>query len=325
MELVFLDRCDGSFRRGAYGTAGCSIGAGTNRGRRNGLVGSFHDRSGPTVGCLCNHRQLSYSTWLGGATNIHDIHHWHYFPRCCLLHTRLDSKNTIAAVRLVQSHIDGPSADLFVFVIWCLWHIPALLELLVGLALARNHAVLTVNSIQFVCDVNGLRSAAWYAPMAVGGLILATVSGFTLHLLSGKVALLASGLGYLISVVLFATIPPADPNYWAYVFPAMLGATLGVDVTYGVSNIFITTNLPKRRQGLAGAVINSVLFLGMSFFLGVADMVESSQKANTKPKGTYKAAFWLATGSAIISLVIIAAFVRIGKAKSDLTVDERAI
>jgi hypothetical protein len=160
--------------------------------------------------------------------------------------------------------------------------------------------------------------------MAVGGLLLATVSGFTLHLLPGKVALLFSGLGYLISVVLFATIPSDDPNYWAYIFPAMLGATLGVDVTYGVSNIFITTSLPKRMQGLAGAVINSVLFLGMSFFLGIADMVESSRKTKTNPKGAYKAAFWFATGSAIISLVIIAAFVRMGRARSELTIDERA-
>jgi hypothetical protein len=159
--------------------------------------------------------------------------------------------------------------------------------------------------------------------MAVGGLVLATVGGFTLHLLSGKVALLVSGLGYLISVVLFATIPSDNPNYWAYIFPAMLGATLGVDVTYGVSNIFITTSLPKNRQGLAGAVINSVLFLGMSFFLGVADMVDSSIQTGGKAKGTYKAVFWFATGSAIVSLLIIAAFVHIGKAKSDLTVDEK--
>jgi hypothetical protein len=188
---------------------------------------------------------------------------------------------------------------------------------------ARKPTILTLYSIQFVRNVIGLRSVAWYAPMAVGGLVLAAASGFTLHLLSGKVALLISGVGYLISVVLFATIPPDDPNYWAYIFPAMLGATLGVDVTYGVSNIFITTSLPKRRQGLAGAVINSVLFLGMSFFLGIAEMVESSQKQDLQIKGTYKAAFWLATGCASTSLVIIAVFVHIGKAKSELTVDER--
>jgi MFS family permease len=159
--------------------------------------------------------------------------------------------------------------------------------------------------------------------MAIGGVVLATVSGFTLHLLPGKIALLIAGLGYLVSVVLFATIPP-NPNYWAYIFPAMLGATLGIDITYGVSNIFITTSLPKRRQGLAGAVINSVLFLGMSFFLGVADLVESTQNTQTNPNEMYKAAFWFASGSAIISLIITVVFVHIGRAQSDLTADEKA-
>lgn len=156
--------------------------------------------------------------------------------------------------------------------------------------------------------------------MAVGGLLLATLGGFTLHLLSGKIALLIASSGYLVSVVLFATIPADNPNYWAYIFPAMIGATVGVDITYGVSNIFITTSLPKSRQGLAGAVINSVLFLGMSFFLGVADLVESTQMEDK----TYQAAFWFATGAAVVSIVVIAAFVRIGKAKSDLTTDEKA-
>jgi hypothetical protein len=161
--------------------------------------------------------------------------------------------------------------------------------------------------------------------MAAGGLVLATVSGFTLHLLAGKTALLISGIGYLVSVLLFAIIRPIRHSYWAYIFPAMLGATLGVDVTYGVSNIFITTKLPKHRQGLAGAVINSVLFLGMSFFLGIADMVESSQMKKGGQNGSYKAAFWFAVGCASVSLVIIAMFVQIGRAKSDLTVGEKAM
>jgi hypothetical protein len=153
--------------------------------------------------------------------------------------------------------------------------------------------------------------------MAVGGLVLATASGFKLHLLPGKVALLVFGPGYLIHVILFATIPSVDPKYWAYIFPAMLGATLGGDVTYGVSNIFITSSLPKRMQGLAGAVINSVLFLGMSFFLGFADMVESSQKIKMNPAEAYNAVFWFAPGSAFVSLIIIVAFVRIGKPRAN--------
>jgi hypothetical protein len=79
--------------------------------------------------------------------------------------------------------------------------------------------------------------------------------------------LVVSGICYVLCVLLFAIIPE-NPNYWAYVFPSMLCATLGVDVTYNVTNIFITTSMPKARQGLAGALINSLLFLGISFFLG---------------------------------------------------------
>lgn len=177
---------------------------------------------------------------------------------------------------------------------------------------------LTSSSIQNVVQVTGLLAAAWYAPMAAGGLVLAVVSGFTLHLISGKLALLISGLGYLLCVVLFAVIPAKDPNYWGYVFPAMLGATLGVDVTYGVSNIFITTSLPKNRQGLAGAVINSNIFLGISFFLGMADMIERYE-----PSDAYRSPFYFGVGAAVASLVIIICFVPIGRAKSDLTADER--
>ena len=61
-------------------------------------------------------------------------------------------------------------------------------------------------SIMDVICIFALRRTAWFAPMAAGGLIPATVGGFTLHLLSGKVLLVASGIGYVVSVLLFAII-----------------------------------------------------------------------------------------------------------------------
>ena len=42
----------------------------------------------------------------------------------------------------------------------------------------------------------------------------------------------------------------------------MIGATIGIDVTYNVANVFITTSLPQSQQGLAGALINSLVFSG---------------------------------------------------------------
>jgi hypothetical protein len=115
--------------------------------------------------------------------------------------------------------------------------------------------------MDIIC-ISALRTTAWFAPMALGGLVLATVDGFTLHLLSGKVLLVASGIGYVVSVLLFATCPERF-SYWAYVFPAMLSSTLGVDVTYSVSNVFITTSLPKHQLRLAGAVVWVIIFLGL--------------------------------------------------------------
>lgn len=103
----------------------------------------------------------------------------------------------------------------------------------------------------------------------------------------------------------------------------MLCATLGIDVTYNVSNIFITTSLPKSRQGLAGAFMNSILFVGISFFLGFADLAVA-MTADRGRKGSYKVAFQMGIALAGAALVIMFLGVKIGKAESDLTVDEKA-
>lgn len=175
--------------------------------------------------------------------------------------------------------------------------------------------------IEQVAGTGPLLTTAWFTPMCVGGLILATIGGLILHLLPGRILLLISGTAYILSTLLFAILPQSF-NYWAYIFPAMICATLGIDITYNVSNIFITTSMPKARQGLAGAFMNSLLFLGIAFFLSFADLAVSE----TEHKGqreSYKVAFWLATALSAVGLIIMFLFVKIGKASSDLTIDER--
>ncbi|KAK0704521.1 major facilitator superfamily domain-containing protein, partial [Lasiosphaeris hirsuta] len=168
---------------------------------------------------------------------------------------------------------------------------------------------------------SALQTATWFAPMAGGGIILATAGGFTLHLLPGRVLLIISGLGSVASVLLFALMPN-DANYWAWVFPAMVGSTVGVDITFLVSNIFITTNVPRRRQGLAGGLVYCVLFVGISFFLGLADMAVAEETRRRPDGWGHKVAFWFATASAALSLLIFAT-IKIGKAESEMTVEER--
>ena len=176
--------------------------------------------------------------------------------------------------------------------------------------------------METILGASPLLTTAYYLPMIVGGLILATVGGFLLHVLPGTLLLVISGIGFILSVLLFAIIPE-DPNYWAYILPAMICATIGVDVTYNISNIFITTNMPQNRQGLAGALINSLVFLGISFFLGIADIIATAT-AHLGLERSYKSAFWFGVGCAAFSLILLVLFVKIEKAKSDLTVEEKA-
>lgn len=104
----------------------------------------------------------------------------------------------------------------------------------------------------------------------------------------------------------------------------MICATIGIDITFNVANIFITTSLPKKEQGLAGALIMLVLHLGISVCLGLADIVNIGTLSKLGQKKSYQAVFWFEVACASTALVILVLFVRVKKAKSSLTVDEMA-
>ena len=166
-----------------------------------------------------------------------------------------------------------------------------------------------------------LQIVAWVTPMCVGGIIIATAGGFVLHLLSGTVLMILAGVCWVLAPLLFATMP-AGANYWAYVFPAMVLATMGIDISFNITNIFITTGLPKRQQGLAGAIINSNLHLSIALFLGLAEII-ANQTAGAGVKQSYRYVFWFEVGLAAIALLLMVAFVRVDRAKSEMTADEK--
>ncbi|KND91920.1 Drug resistance protein [Tolypocladium ophioglossoides CBS 100239] len=178
--------------------------------------------------------------------------------------------------------------------------------------------------IQLVLGKPALLTAVWFAPRAAGGLVLSIMSGLILHILPGRVLLIISGVSKVLAVLFFALMPD-NPNYWAWVFPAMLAEAACVDVLWTVSNVFLTTSLPRHRQGLAGAVISVTLFLGGALFLAVADVAKSQfQGAGMSLKMQYKGVFWIGVGAAGVAL-LTCCFIRLGKAGCALTVDEKQV
>jgi MFS family permease len=158
--------------------------------------------------------------------------------------------------------------------------------------------------------------------MALGGCIISTFGGFVLHLLPGTILIIIAGTSWIIAPLLFA-IAPQGANYWAYIFPSMICATVGIDITFNVANIFITTSLPQRQQGLAGAVIMLLLHLGIAVCLGFADIVNTYTVESLGTRLSYSAVFWFEVACAAIALVILVLFVKIKKAESEMTVEER--
>lgn len=190
-------------------------------------------------------------------------------------------------------------------------------------------------SIEIVLHAKPLQTAAWFIPLAAGGFFLAVAGGFVLHILSGRVLMTISSAGYFLCCVLFAVLPEQNDNnpstsflYWAYVFPAMLAGTIGVDITYNVTNVYISTAMPRRYQATAGALINSLLYLGIAFWLGIGDMAIATYLMNNgedslKPREQYQIAFWTGVGLSILAFFFIVA-VDFGRAGAQMTADEKA-
>jgi MFS family permease len=203
-------------------------------------------------------------------------------------------------------------------------HLPVLLSVLVSLAPAvfSGRIDLQTGSFQRVAGKAPLESAIYFGPWAIGGLLFAMFSGLMLHVIPGRILLIISGISKAVALLFFALMPE-HPNYWAWILPAMIFETACVDIIWTVSNVYLTTSLPKDRQGLAGALINFTLFIGSAFFVGVADITAGELKKETSMslKVLYQYIFWLGFGVACLAM-ILSLFIRLDKASSRLTGEE---
>lgn len=147
-----------------------------------------------------------------------------------------------------------------------------------------------------------LFTAFWYIPMIISGLVLRAIYKMTRYRLPGRVLLALPGLG-LAAACIFFILMPADPNLWAFVMPAMVVASIGIDATFVICNSFITTNLPACCQGIAGAFIHSIFFLSVSVFLGFANVVVA-HTSDLPSSEEYPYAFELATCLSVAGLIV---------------------
>lgn len=180
--------------------------------------------------------------------------------------------------------------------------------------------------------LSGVHLAVWYTPTAVVGLVLCVVSGKILHLVPIQLLLVISGVAWIVAPLLLGVVP-VPLNYWSTVLPSMLCATIGIDLTFTISIIFLSSVQPLRYQGLSGAVCSILVNLAMSFSLPISEIVITLAQKRFAPTPTtqglpssaeggaldkmldwgYQASFFYAAASAGVGLVICLLFVRISR------------
>lgn len=132
-----------------------------------------------------------------------------------------------------------------------------------------------------------------------------------------------TGVAIILESVLFA-LAPVNASYWRWIFIPMVCSTVAIDFIFNVATIFFSTSLPSRQQGLAGALSNTLLQLGITLLLGFAEII-ASKTAWQGERKSYQNVFWFNMACGATALVIFLVFVRIGRAKADLTADEKEL
>ncbi|KAF4458669.1 multidrug resistance [Fusarium albosuccineum] len=240
-----------------------------------------------------------------------------YIPVCLIL-----GVSSLLAAAYIETRVSAqPLLPASIFTTPCMS--PLLLALFLLYGTWGIFSVYGTLYFQNIMSASPLQVVAWYVPLGLAGLILSVIEGFILHLVPGRVLLIISGLGAVGSQLLIALIP-LGASYWAWILPAVIFSTIGIDLSTILMTVFVTTKFPTAQQGLAGSVINSVLQLGVAFVLGLTDIIQSATVDEVGLGKSYKNTFWFGVGIAAASLLILAIWGKVPKASSDLTADEKA-
>ena len=163
---------------------------------------------------------------------------------------------------------------------------------------------------QDVQNLSALQAAIRLLPMPVSGVIVNILTGMLVHRLSADWIVIGTTILASAPPIFFAVMDPGW-SYWALAFIAVLLSPVGCDGLYTISNLLITSMFPKKTQGLAGGVFNTLSYIGQSVSLALLATVsnrvtvESDFTNKKSPEALlagYRANSWLNLGMCGISL-----------------------
>lgn len=217
----------------------------------------------------------------------------------------------LGAFLLVQARVREPLMPLSI------WRRPNLAAVMViGFCLfaawvgANFFLVLT---LQRVLGYSATEAALALLPLAIGGLICATLAGRLLPRIGSKPLLIVGLMVYVAGLGLMAGIDTGS-EYWPHVLAAIVLAVAGNSVTFVAANVVALAHARLDEQSLVGGLFNTGMQVGGGLGLAVMSAVAAGQidacLSTEALMSGYQAAFWTATGIAALGLLVSAVFIR---------------
>ncbi|KAJ5624007.1 Major facilitator superfamily domain general substrate transporter [Penicillium lagena] len=154
-----------------------------------------------------------------------------------------------------------------------------------------------------------LLAMAKFAPAAISGAIAAVTTGFILGQLSPSVIMLIAMLAFTGGQILLATLP-VHQTYWAQAFVISILTPWGMDMSFPSGTIILSNTMPRRHQGLAASLVNTIVNYSISIGLGFAGTVESQvNQAGSEVLKGYRGASYMGIGLAGLGVGVASMFV----------------
>lgn len=156
-----------------------------------------------------------------------------------------------------------------------------------------------------------LLATAMISPVCVSGLCAALFTGYMLHKLRPPIVMTMALVFYTVGMIILATCP-VDQVYWGQLFVSVIVMPWGMDMSFPAATLILSDAVPRKHQGIAASLVNTVVNYSISLGLGFAGTVETQiNNGGTNPadilKG-YRGAYYMGIGLAGLGVVVCLAF-----------------
>ena len=131
-------------------------------------------------------------------------------------------------------------------------------------------------TLQQVLGYSPTAAAAALLPLAIGGLISATLAGRLLPWTGARPLLIVGLAVYVVGFALMAVIG-VDSGYWPHVLAAVVLAVVGNSVTFVASNVVALAHAGPHEHSLVGGLFNTGMQVGGGLGLAVMSVVAAGQ------------------------------------------------